>query len=93
MTSWTEDDALAYECARECINHVVAICSAELWDEEHKLAPDSARIGLIKEEMTRLAGERRALRLGQHAEIARVRAEYGAQIRAGWKPVNSPGLL
>lgn len=86
MKTWTQDEAIAYECARECINHMVGICSGELWDEEHRPAPDADRIVRIKAEMTRLAGERRALHLDQHTEIARIRAEYGALMRAGWKP-------
>jgi len=86
MKTWTQDEAIAYECARECITHMVAICSAELWDEEHKPAPDAGRIARIEAELIRLAGERRALHLDQHAEIARIRAEYGALIRADRKP-------
>lgn len=43
----------------------------------------AGRIARITPEMSRFAGERRALHMKQ---IARFRTGYGALIRAGWNP-------
>jgi hypothetical protein len=77
MEKWTQDEAIAFECARECINHMIAICTGELHEN-----PSAERRAELVAERSRLAGEQRTLRLKDHAEIARIRTEYGAFIRA-----------
>jgi hypothetical protein len=77
MQNWTQDEAIAFECARECITHMMAICSGELHNN-----PSDARCAELVAERSRLAGELRTLRLKDHAEIARIRSEYGSLIRA-----------
>jgi hypothetical protein len=77
---WTQDQAIAYEAARECIGHLIAIRISEL----HTGSPAPERAAELEADLARLQAERRALRLADEAEIARVREEYGAQVRA-WR--------
>lgn len=77
MENWTQEEAIAFECARECITHMMAICSGALHDN-----PSDERRAELVAERNRLAVEQRTLRLKDHAEIARIRTEYGAIIRA-----------
>jgi hypothetical protein len=77
MEKWTQDEAIAFECARECITHMIAICTGELYEN-----PSDERRAELEAERGRLMGEQRTLRLKDHAEIARIRTEYGAFIRA-----------
>jgi hypothetical protein len=79
---WTQDEAIAFEVAREAINHVMSICTSEIADEERKPEPDIAIIARLETRLTSLHRERTALRLKDHAEIARIRKEYGAFVRA-----------
>lgn len=41
MTTWTQEQSINFECAREAINHVIAIYSAEIYNEEKKALPMS----------------------------------------------------
>lgn len=75
---WTQDEAIAYECARECITHMMAICTGEL----HNDAPTEARCAELEAERARLAAELRGLHVHDHADIARIRQDYGQRIRA-----------
>ncbi len=79
---WTQDEAIAFEVAREAINHVMSICTSEIADEERKPAPDAAVVARLEARLTSLHRERTALRLKDHGEIARIRKEYGAFVRA-----------
>lgn len=82
MKQWTQDEAIASECACDTIGHLVAIQSSEIVGEQSKPAPDTARVGQLRAECMRLASERRELHVDSHAEIARINDDYGAIIRA-----------
>jgi hypothetical protein len=75
---WTQDEAIAFESARECITHLMAIYTGEL----HNDNPTPERRAELKAARARLAAELRGLHVHDHAEVARIRAEYGAIIRA-----------
>lgn len=79
---WTQDEAIAYECARECITHMMAICTGEL----HNDAPTEARRAELEAERARLAAELCGLHVHDHADIARIRQDYGQRIRAHMEP-------
>lgn len=76
--TWTQDEAIAYESARECITHLMAICT----DELHNGTPTAERRAELEAERHRLAAELRTLRVSDHAEIERIRRDYGQRIRA-----------
>lgn len=77
-----QEEAVAFECARECISDMMAIYSGRLAEEEAKPQPDCQQIELMRTERSRLARERSELRLHDHANVARIMNEYGAAVRA-----------
>jgi len=79
---WTQDEAIAFEVAREAINHLMSIYTTQIADERRKLVPDEAHIARLIDRRSALHRERTALRLKDHAEVARVRQEYAALVRA-----------
>lgn len=89
MEKWTQDEAIAFECACECITDLMAIYTGQIADEKCKDAPDAEKMAGMRAVRTKLAQERAALRLADHANIARIRTEYGAVIRA-WRAQYNP---
>ena len=81
---WTQEQAIAFECAREVITDLSAICTARIYDELAKQTPDHGLVAALEEKITRLFNERRELTVGNQDEIAKVRREYGAEVRA-WR--------
>lgn len=79
---WTQNEAIAYECARDCITDLIGIYCAEIADEEESEKPDLDKIAKLENEMARLARERASLTLTDHDRIAAIRKEYGALFRA-----------
>jgi len=82
MKKWTDDEAVNYECAREAITHMRAILTEEIEKESQKSNPDEERLENLYAESSRMFQERAGLQVKDHANIARVRAEYGARVRA-----------
>ena len=82
MLQWTQDDAIAFECACEVITDMMAIQSCQIAEEAKKTAPDADREASLRAERSRLYKERLALHVDDHGEVARIRTEYGAIIRA-----------
>jgi len=82
MQQWTQDEAIAYECAREAITHLRAILTSEIYDESKKAEPDTQRIEKMQAESGQLFREREKLSVKDHEQISRIRREYGARIRA-----------
>lgn len=78
---WTQDEAIAYECAREAISDMLTIQRARLADEKAKLSPDVEFIGKLEKRTMSLELKRYRLRLKDHAKIAKIRKNYGAIIR------------
>lgn len=74
---WTQDEAIAYECARECITDLMGIITGDLYDDN--ASPE--RRNELRAERERLAAEQRNLHVHDHAEIARIRQDYGRRIR------------
>ncbi|MDY0134401.1 MAG: hypothetical protein RBS14_01780 [Atribacterota bacterium] len=91
MEQWTQDEAIAFECAREVITDLMGIQSGEIQLEENKPKPDQARIDGFKAELSRLFKERAALTVTNQPEIARVRSEYGAIVRA-WRETHKAAV-
>lgn len=81
---WTQDEAVAFECAREVITDMRAILTGEIAEESSKEHPDAERLERLHAESSRLFRERAGLHVKDHDAIARVRAEYGARVRA-WR--------
>lgn len=82
MGSWTQEQSIAFEAARECITDMMGICSAALEDEESKVWPNPIRVAELERELAGLAQERARLSVHDSDRIATIRSEYGARIRA-----------
>jgi hypothetical protein len=78
---WTQDQAIAYECARELIGHLMAIKSEQIEQGLGKVTPDQERIEALRLERSVLHQERNALHVTDDAQVERARREYGAAIR------------
>jgi len=82
MPEWTQDEAIAYECACDDIGLLRAILTREMAEESKKAQPDRQRLEQMESEFSALFHERAALHVKDHEKIARIRSEYGARIRA-----------
>lgn len=79
---WTQEQAVAFEAARECLGDVIAICVASIAEEEAKASPDAERLAKLETELTALTEKRRKLKLSDTEGLAQVRAFYGAKVRS-----------
>lgn len=84
MQKWTQDEAIAFECAREVITDLRAIITGQIAEENDKEHPDTDRLSALRAERSRLFRERAGLRVQDQTAVARVRAEYGARVRS-WR--------
>lgn len=78
---WTQDDAIAFECAQETIGHMMAICSYLLQEEKTKTLPNLKRMNELLKKRAFFADERRNLHLDDKDNIERIRKEYGKKIK------------
>lgn len=74
--TYTYDQVLAYEVARELINSHIADCSADIADEEAKAEPSADRLAEIRRRQTGLVLERRALDMTDDATVSQAVAKY-----------------
>lgn len=79
---WTQTQSIAYECAREAITHLMAIYTGQIYEEKKKAKPDIERIAELGNLRTKLIDVRRSIRATDDAQVAQIRAEYGALVRA-----------
>ena len=84
MQQWTQNQAIAFECAREVITDMMALCTLRITEEAAKEAPHADRLAELRADRSKLAQERAALHVTDEADIARIRTEYGAIVRA-WR--------
>lgn len=82
MNTWTQDEAIAFEAARECITDMIAIQTEAMELERGRAAPDAARLEALQARRVELGAELRGLRLGDAAAVQRILATYGPQLRA-----------
>ncbi|RDI97031.1 hypothetical protein DVT68_18230 [Dyella solisilvae] len=83
--AWTQDEAIAFEAACDAIAHLRAQLTHDISVESGKEKPDWRYVAEQEAEFGRLVRERKALHVGDHEDIARIRREYVARIRA-WNP-------
>lgn len=79
---WTQEQAIAYECARELIGHLIAIKSKQIEHERSKPTLDQERIEALRQERTMLDRERHDLRVTDDTAVTRIRNDYGTIVRA-----------
>lgn len=82
MARWTQEDAIAFESARECITHLMAICSADMTDSRISCE----ELEGLRLRRSKLAAERAELRVSDTGAVARVRNVYGLECRERTSP-------
>jgi len=78
---WTQEEAIAFESARETLGHMIAICSTLIDEEEALPIPDLQRIAELEKKQDQFLQERLALHVDSKAEIIRIRLEYASKIK------------
>ena len=87
LPEWTQEEAVHYEVARECITDMIAVRSAWLEAERQKDAPNTASIERWADERKRYVEELRALSIRDPENSNRVCREYGPELKrlhSGW---------
>lgn len=79
---WTQDEAIAFECAKEAITDMMAICSSQIDEETRKPYPNQHHLSELKTTLFNLGREQIMLRGDDQVNIAKIREKYGAKIRA-----------
>lgn len=79
---WSQDEVVAYESARECLTHLMAIYSGAIHEERSRADFDETRLMGLMESRNRLAKERDRLHVTDGSAIERVRNDCGSLIRA-----------
>lgn len=75
MEKWTQDEAIAFECARECITHLMAILTTDI--ASSAFTPEQCE--KLRARRSGLAAERAKLNVHDYADIARIRSIYGQE--------------
>ncbi len=78
---WTHDDCVNYESARELITELMAFRSEWIARERSKPIPDLSAIECWKAERGAYAAELRGLDVTDRENIARIRRDYGTEVR------------
>ena len=78
---WTHADCVNYESARELITELMAFRSEWIGLERAKALPDLSEIERWKTERGVYAAELRGLDVTDRETIARIRRDYGAEVR------------
>lgn len=86
------DEEIAFESARECISHVIAILSCELFGPAANSLPPE-RVNALKDKLAYLASVRQQLRMSDTLRINRIREEFGRFVRRHMEAPNNPADL
>jgi len=81
-STWSLHDSIAYECAHEALNEVLAIRMGEIYTEEGRAHPDARRLAQLRVQVDELAQRRRTLMPEDRDTIEQIRRECGAIARS-----------
>lgn len=79
---WTQDQAIAYEAARDAINDVIASYSEQIALEEQRHTPNIARIAWLEVRTSQAIATRDALNVEDTENARQTLSEYSAIFRA-----------
>jgi hypothetical protein len=79
---WTQEQAVAFESARECITDLAGIYTGLIADERQKAFPDAHVIASLRAKRSALVSERAGLHVQDAEHVAQIRRDYGARIQA-----------
>jgi len=77
---WTTSDTVAFEVARDVLADIIAVVSGDLADVR-RAGGDPGRVDELTALRARYLAEQACLRPDDRAEVARIRGDYGAQLR------------
>ena len=78
---WTQDEAIAFEAAKECIGHWIAIFSEKISNEKKKDVPNLMFLKKLEGERGMACKERRKIPFDDPKKIASIRQHYGELVR------------
>jgi hypothetical protein len=78
---WTQDEAIAFGCARDYIGDLMVLYMTLLDDMQSKPDAPVERVAWLQSEIRRLKTQRRSLKVSDHDEIAEIRRVYGALLK------------
>ena len=78
---WTQEEAIAYECARETMNDMVAICSSRIAKEKKKANPNLQKIQSLYSQRLKFLKERDLISLHDQETIQKIFKNYGSKIK------------
>lgn len=78
---WTQDEAIAFACARDYIGDLMVLYMTLLDDMQSKPDAPAERVAWLQAEIRRLKAQRRSLKVSDHDEIAEIRRVYGALLK------------
>jgi hypothetical protein len=81
MVTWTQDESVAFECARETITDLMSVFSRQINELQDAASTDKKTLSVLTEQLLKLAAERRNLHVSDHGEISRICHEYGSLVR------------
>ncbi len=79
---WTQEQAIAFESARECLTSLMSVYTAALAEEEARREPRPAMVSELNKKIAHLFRERAALQPTDVDAVTRVSTEYGPLLRA-----------
>ncbi len=84
MITWTQEQSINFECARDVITDLISIYTAKIYIEKKKPEPepDLKLIESYSTEQTRLRRERTALNALDDNAVALVRSKYSPVVRS-----------
>lgn len=80
--TWTLQNSIAYECAREALSDVIGIQMAKIYQVEAQGASGVQEIERLRAEVDALVARRRELQPDDLAAIEEIRQTCGAIVRA-----------
>lgn len=80
MSHWTQNEAIAFECAREAITDIIAIRTDQITQEAGKNQPDIVLLAKLRSKRSLLVQKRMVLHIEQQDKISRIRKRYGSVV-------------
>lgn len=78
---WTQEEAIAFTCARDYIVDLMVLYMNVLDDLQSTPDAPADRVAWLQSEIARLRAQRNNLRVSHHEEIAEIRRVYGPLLK------------
>jgi hypothetical protein len=78
---WSQDEIIAFECARDAITHYMALIMEAIHAQESMHEPEAAELTHLERELNRCAAARANLSMLDPKNADRVRKEYSDAVK------------